>query len=149
MEKHKNIGARITLWVNRLVALTVFALLFLLPSILDWYREFRWLGDGEKIVVLVCFYLCAVAIGLALWSVDRLLTDILAEQVFTRKNVRRIRTIRLCCGIVSLICIPATIAYMPLIFLAVIMGFLCLMVSVVAGVMDAAVSIREENDLTI
>lgn len=149
MEKHKNIGARITLWVNRLVALTVGALLFLLPSILDWYREFRWLGDGEKIVVLVCFYLCAVAIGLALWSVDRLLTDILAEQVFTRKNVRRIRTIRLCCGIVSLICIPATIAYMPLIFLAVIMGFLCLMVSVVAGVMDAAVSIREENDLTI
>lgn len=149
MEKHKNIGARITLWVNRLVALTVFALLFLLPSILDWYREFRWLSDGEKIVVLVCFYLCAVAIGLALWSVDRLLTDILAEQVFTRKNVRRIRTIRLCCGIVSLICIPATIAYMPLIFLAVIMGFLCLMVSVVAGVMDAAVSIREENDLTI
>ena len=149
MEKHKNIGARITLWVNRLVALTVFALLFLLPSILDWYREFRWLGDGEKIVVLVCFYLCAVAIGLALWSVDRLLTDILAEQVFTRKNVRRIRIITVCCGIVGLICIPATIAYMPLIFLAVIMGFLCLMVSVVAGVMDAAVSIREENDLTI
>ena len=149
MKKHKNIGARITLWVNRLVALVVGALLFLLPSILDWYREFRWLGDEEKIVVMVCFYLCAVAIGVALFSVDRLLTDILAEEVFTRKNVRRIRTIRLCCGIVSLICIPATVAYMPLIFLAVIMGFLCLMVSVVAGVMDAAVTIREENDLTI
>ena len=43
----------------------------------------------------------------------------------------------------------ATGRQMPLIFLAVIMGFLCLMVSVVAGVMDAAVSIREENDLTI
>ena len=149
MEKHKNIGARITLWVNRLVALTMTALLFLLPSILDWYREFRWLEDTEKVVLLICFYLCAVAIGLALWSVDRLLTDILAEAVFTRKNVRRIRIIRLCCGIVSVICIPATIAYMPLVFLAVIMGFLCLMVSVVAGVMDAAVSIREENDLTI
>ena len=101
MEKHKNIGARITLWVNRLVALTVGALLFLLPSILDWYREFRWLEDTEKVVLLICFYLCAVAIGLALWSVDRLLTDILAEAVFTRKNVRRIRIIRLCCGIVS------------------------------------------------
>lgn len=149
MEKYQNIGTRITLWVNRLVALIVGALLFLLPSILDWYREFRWLGDGEKVVVMVCFYLCAVAIGVALFSVDRLLTDILVGEVFTRKNVRRIRTIRLCCGIVGLICIPATVAYMPLIFLAVIMGFLCLMVSVVAGVMDAAVSIREENDLTI
>lgn len=149
MEKHKNIGARITLWVNRLVALTVGALLFLLPSILEWYREFRWLSDGEKIVVMVCFYLCAVVIAVALWNVDRLLTAILAGEVFIRKNVRRIRIITVCCGIVGLICIPATIAYMPLIFLAVIMGFLCLMVSVVAGVMDAAVSIREENDLTI
>ena len=33
--------------------------------------------------------------------------------------------------------------------LVVIMGFLCLAVSVVSQVMGAAVAIREENDLTI
>ena len=32
------------------------------------------------------------------------------------------------------------------VLLAVIMAFLCLVVSVVASVMDAAVTIREEND---
>jgi heme exporter protein D len=40
-------------------------------------------------------------------------------------------------------------AYLPLVFLAVIMAFLCLMISVVASVMDAAVTLQEENALTI
>ena len=38
---------------------------------------------------------------------------------------------------------------LPLVFLAVIMGFLFLVVDVVGHVMDAAVTLREENDLTI
>jgi flagellar biosynthesis protein FliQ len=38
---------------------------------------------------------------------------------------------------------------MPLIFLVAVMAFLCLIVGVVAEVMDAAVTIREENDLTV
>jgi hypothetical protein len=38
---------------------------------------------------------------------------------------------------------------MPLIFMLIVMAFLCLVVSVVASVMDAAVTIREENDLTV
>ena len=72
-----------------------------------------------------------------------------AEQVFIRDNVRRIRRIQWCCCAVSLICVPASLAYLPLIFLVIIMAFLSLTVSVVASVMDAAVAIREENDLTI
>ena len=39
--------------------------------------------------------------------------------------------------------------YPPLIFLAVIMAFLAMAVSVVKNVMAAAVELREENDLTV
>ena len=149
MQKRKIFRIKLTLWCNRLVALAVAAMLFLLPAVLDWYQEFRWLTEVDRLVLMICFYACAAVISVALWNVDRMLTDILSLQVFTRKNVRRIRIVTVCCGLVSLLCIPAAVAYMPLIFLVAIMGFLCLMVSVVAGVMDAAVSIREENDLTI
>ena len=69
--------------------------------------------------------------------------------VFTRENVRRIRAVRWCCGGVGLICVPAAFCYYPLVFMVIIMGFLFLVVSVVCQVMDAAVTIREENDLTI
>ena len=82
-------------------------------------------------------------------EIDGLLRNILKEQVFLRENVRRIRIVQWCCGIVGLICIPAACCYYPLIFLVVIMGFLSLVVSVVTSVMEAAVAIREENDLTI
>ena len=149
MNKKKNLITNITLWVNRGVGVMLGVLIFALPAILDWYREFRWMTDLGKNVLMVCFYFCAAAIFAALWNMDRMLAGILRGEVFVRKNVNRIRWIQLCCGVVSLICIPAAVAYMPLVFLCVIMAFLCLVVSVVASVMDAAVTLREENDLTI
>ena len=147
--RSKNLTAKITLWVNRLVVLVVAVLLFALPAILDWYTGFRFLSDTEQVVITVAFYCCVVIIGWALWNMDSLLRAILAEQVFVRKNVRSIRHIQWCCGIVALITAVTCFAYLPLVFLAIIMAFLCLVVSVVASVMDAAVTIREENDLTI
>ena len=54
-----------------------------------------------------------------------------------------------CCGGVALICLVATYFVLPALLFTAIMGFLCLVVSVVASVLDAAVALQEENDLTI
>ena len=75
--------------------------------------------------------------------------NILAGEVFIRPNVRIIRRVCGCCMLVSLICLPAAFFYAPLIFFCIVMAFLCPVVNVVRYVFDAAVSIREENDLTI
>ena len=140
---------RISLWTGRSVVLIVVVLIFSLPAILDWYGSVRQLTQMEEAAILAAFYCCAVVVGAAMWNVDRLLTDILDGRVFTRRNVRRIRRIMVCCGGVSLICLPAGCIYYPLLFMVAIMAFLCLMVCVLSGVMDAAVTIREENDLTV
>ena len=133
----------ITLWINRAVALLMAVLLFVMPA---QFHEFILYG---QILMTVSFYCCSVVIGVALWLMDALLRSILRNEIFVRANVIRISRIRLCCGIVALICLPAAWAFPALVFLSVIMGFLCLVVSVVANVMDAAVSLQEENDLTI
>ena len=149
MKRTVNIAA-VSLWVNRLVIAAMTVLLFTVPSIIRWYSAIRIeLTETECTVIAVAFYCCAAFIFYALWNVEQLLGCILLGAVFTRSNVKRIRRIQWCCGIVSLICLPASFAYMPLVFLVVIMAFLSLMVSVVTSVMDAAVTIREENDLTI
>lgn len=148
MEK-KLISAKVTLWANRGVALFLGALVFLLPSILNWYSGFRYLNEEELWCIRIAFYCCVVVIGWALWNMDCLLRRILKGEVFLRQNVHAIRHIRWCCGLVSLITAVTCIAYLPLVFLAVIMAFLCLAVSVVVHVMDAAVTIQEENALTI
>ncbi len=145
----KQLGTKITLWANRAIAVVVVCLLFCLPSLLNWYSQYRVLQDMERIALMAAFYACAAVVLPALWQIDCLLRNILREKVFIAQNVKHIRTIQWCCGLVSLICLPAAVCYYPLIFMVVIMSFLCLVVSVVTRVMDAAVSIREENDLTI
>lgn len=140
---------KLTLWTNRLIALVVGVLLFTLPAVIRWYCTFRVLTPSEQMAIRIAFYCCAVVIGAALWNVERLLQAILRQEVFVRENVKRIRRIQWCCGIVGMICIPAAFVYMPLIFMVIVMAFLCLVVGVVACVMDAAVAIREENDMTI
>ncbi|MBQ7801762.1 MAG: DUF2975 domain-containing protein [Oscillospiraceae bacterium] len=144
-----SISAKLTLWVNRLIALALLALLPLMPRLLDWYQTLRPLGQRSGAAILIGFYCCVPAVALALWDLDRLLRNILGREVFVRRNVSSIRRIRWCCLAVALICLPAAVFYPPLVFMVVIMTFLTLVVSVVASVLNAAVAIREENDLTI
>ena len=148
MNNHKNLTT-ITLCVNRFVMLIMVVLIFTMPAILRWYTGVRYLSAQQQQIVTIAFYCCSGVIGWALWNMDCLLRSILAGQVFVRKNVRAIRQIQWCCGIVSLICVGGAVGYIPLVFLVIIMAFLCLVVSVVARVMDAAVTLREESDLTI
>lgn len=142
-------SVHVTLWAGRLVAAVVFVLLFTLPTVLQWYGQYRALTQLESNAITAAFYLCAVAVGIALWNMDSLLRSILNAEVFTHENVRKIRMIRWCCFGVSVICIPAAFCYYPLVFMVLVMGFLSLAVTVVVRVMAAAVEIREENDLTV
>ena len=149
MEK-RNLRAAVTTYrINRFMLVCITLLLFLEPTILKLYCQSRYLSPEEQYSVTGAFYASAVAALYALWNLDRLLKNILSGGVFIRDNVRHIRRVCRCCALVSLFCAPAALFYPPMIFLTVIMGFLCLVVNVVREVMDAAVTIREENDLTI
>ena len=143
------LSARITLWCNRTVALAVLVLIFFFPRLLEWYQGLRPLGLHGAAAVFFGFYLCVPVVLYALWCIDRLVSNVLAEKIFIQANVRYIRRIRWCCAGVSLICLPAAFFYQPLIFMVVIMAFLALVVSVVKNVIAAAVALQEESNLTI
>lgn len=142
-------SAKFTLWCNRILAAVMAVLCVTLYDLLIWYRSVRALPWQVCAVIFIGFYLCTPAVLYALWCIEKLLRGILKGDVFIHQNVQFLRRIRWCCAIVSLICLIAGFAYPPLLFLAVIMAFLALMVSVVKNVMSAAVEIREENDLTV
>ena len=77
MHKH-DLHTKIALWVNRGVALLVFALLFFLPAILRWYCSIRMLTQLDQQGITVAFYCCAAVIFVALWNIERLMKNILA-----------------------------------------------------------------------
>lgn len=149
MKKTNFNSARLTLWANRMIAGILLLLVFTLPMLLEWYCHVRYLSADERWAIMCAFYCCALVTSAALWNMDRLLGNILEQRVFVKENVRRIYALQWCCAGVSAICLPAALIYYPLVFITVIMAFLCLVVSVVRQTMAAAVTIREENDLTI
>ena len=143
------LSAKCTLWVNRTIAVVMGALCIFLYDLLTWYRALRMLPWQVCAAIMVGFYLCTPAVLYAQWCIEKLVRNILKEEVFVLSNVRCIRRIRWCCAWVGLVCLVAGALYPPLLFLAVIMAFLALVVSVVKNVMAAAVELREENDLTV
>ncbi len=145
----KNRTAALTLWANRFVMVTVAILACTMPNLLKWYNRIRILKDDQNLALLIAFYLCVPIALFALYNLEKLLCNITAGDVFIRPNVRIIRRVCGCCLLVSVICLPAAFYYPPLIFFCIVMAFLCPVVNVVRYVFDAAVSIREENDLTI
>lgn len=143
--------AKCTLWVNRLVMSAVAVLIFALPGLLDWYTGLLGysLPRQDMTGIWVSYIFCAGVIGVALWNMENLMNNILSGQVFIRENVRHVRRVQRSCGIVAVICLVDVVFALPMVLLAAIMGFLCLVISVVAHVLDAAVALQEENDLTI
>ena len=144
--------AKFTLWANRLVMALVAALIFALPALLRWYSSLLnnyAMPERDVIGIWVSYILSAGVIFAALWNMEKLMKNILAQQIFIRENVRRVRRVQVCCGIVAAVCVVDVVFALPMLLFGAIMGFLCLVVSVVASVLDAAVALQEENDLTI
>lgn len=145
----KNRSAVLTLWANRMLMAVIVGLAFAMPRLLRWYNTIRPLGERTNLALLIAFYLCVPIALFALYNLEKLLRSISAGEVFLRSNVSLIRRVCNCCLLVSAICAPPAFCYPPLIFFCIVMGFLCPVVNVVRCVFDAAVTIREENDLTI
>ena len=116
------------------------------------YRGF--LPDGEamrrlSLTFAWCFYPSAVFSGIILYSLLKLLFNIKVGQVFTNQNATLLRVVSWCCFVISAITFVGAIFYMPFGFIALAGGFVGMMLRVLKNVMQAAVELREENDLTI
>ena len=143
-------SSRVTLYCTRIAGAVLLILLCCFPVLLEEYHlHLRFLLEQERTAITAGFYVCAVAVIPALWNMDRLLCNILQNQLFTMENVQHIRAVRWCCLAVCVVCFAAGFGFRALFFLSAMMGFLFLVVTVVGQVLKAAVAIQEENDLTV
>ncbi len=116
------------------------------------YRGFK--PDGEALHSLsqtfaLCFYPSAVFAAAILYALLKLLFNIKGGQVFINQNATLLRVVSWCCFAISIITFIGAFFYMPFGFVALAGGFVGMMLRVLKNVMQSAVEIREENDLTI
>lgn len=153
---NKNKSVRITHFIVRVCYALLAAAAVVLPIILNnGFYEFDILGE-IKSYIIGPFYAVVPAGYIALICLDKLLINIRKEIVFDSKNVTLLRIISWACfyaGLVGLlsfvIILIMDFMFETLFVLAIGEMFMGLVVRVVKNVFEAAIEIKEENELTI
>lgn len=130
--------------------------LFLGPWVIKtWFTSYRGWNAGsfqvQDAVTLFkfAFYPSAVFAYIILYNLIKLLFNIKNEQIFIENNIKHLRRISWGCIAVAFITLASGLFYIPYLFVAVAAGFLGLMLRIVKNAFQSAVTLREENDLTI
>ena len=116
------------------------------------YRGFSATGEALTMIKKTfgfCFYPSAVFAAVILYSLLKLLFNIKNEKIFITQNVKYLRTVSWCCFAIAIITLIGGFFYMPFIFVTAAGGFTGMLLRVLKNVMQSAVELREENDLTI
>ncbi len=138
---------------TKLVILLVIVFAFAAPSMVNYSLGYEEIKDpGVHRSILTAIYACCVPALAALFCLDRLLANIKKKEVFIPRNVRFLRWISWCCFAVSIILFVAAFSTPPTFFffiVAVAAGFFGLILRVVKNVIEQAMILKDENDLTI
>ena len=164
---HSN-QSRYSIWLNLTIAASiVFLFCVLLGDIFGLpFCEYTW-GDhlisygyvsaipflaSEKArfyVFLACFYLSTALTYPIIFAVIGLVRNIKKDKIFDKANTRLMTMIALCCFLICVVCTIGAIACYMLCVIAMIGLFVGLIVQCVQMVMDRAIDMRNELDLTV
>ena len=150
----KSTGLSITVCVLTTIILLILIVFgpYIFENYLILYRGFN--PDGQalsnlKLVFCCCFYPSSIFAGLILYSLIRLLINIKQNKIFTRENVASLRTVGWCCYSISFITLIGGFFYLPFFFICAAGGFTATLLRVLKNVMQSAVELSQENELTI
>ena len=149
-------SAAISLALCFILCAAFIALAVILPlGFKQFYMEY--LGEStvtEKVenvtrTVLITFYACLPFAAVMMYSLIRLLFNIIHGKAFIRRNVAYLIALSICCFAVFITSAVIGFRYLPILLISGVILVVGVMLVVVANVMSAATALREENDLTI
>lgn len=120
------------------------------PWLVRWFLDFSRADlVGKEPLFLVTIYIGSVPAAVLLFCLYRLLHGIGNDQVFTMSNVEYLRRISWSCFAGAIICMASTPYYFPWVFVAVAAAFMGLIVRVIKNIIEQAVELKNESELTI
>ena len=102
------------------------------------YNTFMW-----------CLYPCSFFGIVAVLSLMKMLKRIFKEHPFCKQNVVSLKIISVCCFLVALIMLLGSIYCRTFIFISAAAGFFGIILRVVKNVIQRAIELQRENDLTV
>lgn len=138
--------SRIMTW-GFLVVLTAGSVM--IPRLLSWYLAYTGKGMESYRPLFFALLLCVPPAFTALLSLERLLRNISAGDVFTAGNTGLIRVVSWCCFAVSAVMLCFCFFNVFGFFVGIVAAFMGLILRVVKNVIAQAIDIKAENDLTV
>lgn len=126
MDKIKSIKASIVLIDIFLVVLIIFAIG--LPWMVSWYVETMKRSATLAATVLVTCYPCAPFAGAILVFLKKLLKNTLKGGMICEENIKLLKKITVCCGIIAIITFVAGKFYLPFLIVGATFAFVALLI---------------------
>ncbi len=153
--KNRKTSARLTYIVCLIIAVILAVLLFIAPQLFRLYlmglRKISSVDATNRIfkAFCFCFYPCEVFAGIAIYSLLKLLGNIMKDNTFISENVKYLHILSWSCIDVALITFVGGFFYFPFFIVAAAAGFIGLMLRTVKNVMQSAVELKKDAELTI
>ena len=149
-------SATLSIIVCFVLAVILVLLVILGPYIFEYYMMgYRGFAKGStslwslKRTFSMCFYPSSIFAGGALYSLIKLLFNIRANNTFIPQNVKYLRVVSWCLIAVSILTFIGGLFYIPFFFVSAAAGFVGMLLRVVKNVMQSAVELKAEQELTI
>jgi len=119
------------------------------PRLIKLYVAYTAKNPDLIVPLLMTVYACCVPSLAALYCLNCLLNNIKRDCVFIDKNVQYLRVISWCCFAVAGILFLSGYYYLLFLIVAAAAVFFGLILRVVKNVIEQAVKLKRENELTI
>ncbi len=117
--------------------------------IVSAFGAVRGFSEANIRRMMVTCYVSALPAGTVLWKMWKVLGRIKTGEVFLEENAKDLRLVSWACGAETLICLVSCLYYRPFVLVAVAAAFMMLIVRIVKNIIQQAVSMKSELDLTI
>jgi len=144
-------SVQLSLVCTKIVILLVVVCAAFMPKIITRYIDYSYfpVEAGNLHPFMAILYICCVPAMAALICLHILLGNIKKEKIFVQGNVALLRAISLCCFAAAFVMVFAARYYLFFGLMAIAIAFIGLILRVVKNVIEEAVRIKSENDLTI
>ncbi|MGN0450926.1 MAG: DUF2975 domain-containing protein [Acutalibacteraceae bacterium] len=142
-------SAKLSLYLTDFIIALFCAAAVFLPRFTKWYITYMGRPANVRNVILAVCYTCLPFALLALFSLRRLLKNIMQGDTFVTDNIKRLNILFLCCVAAAVISFFSGYFYLPFYIISVAAAFFSLILRVIKNVFRSAIEIKAENELTI
>ena len=138
-------SVKLTLTFTYIFMALLLALVIALPMLVTWYVEIKGRDQNLPATIMLICYPCVPFAATILFSLRRILLNVLSGLIFGDRNISLLKRITICGGAIAFISLIAGHFYMPFYIVSALSAFCALAVKTVKDIFSAELANKREK----